>query len=106
MGFYMKGKGDGCHQGSMFGMGEIQVKCIFGIQGFGLIWRIWNDFRCTWNEGFLQGCSHINFVTIFGATSTLGTRDESPSKPKTPINMETWELEIGPMVTRGEACKM
>jgi hypothetical protein len=37
MGFYMKGKGDGCHEGLMFKIKGIQVKCIFNIQDFELV---------------------------------------------------------------------
>jgi hypothetical protein len=36
-GFYMKGKGDGCHEGSMFRMGNIHDGCIIGIQNFGFV---------------------------------------------------------------------
>jgi hypothetical protein len=37
LGFYMEGKGDECHEDSMFRMGEITIKCIFGIQYFRLV---------------------------------------------------------------------
>ncbi len=40
MGFYMKEKGDGCHEGLMFKIGGIQVKCIFNIQDFDLFGKI------------------------------------------------------------------
>jgi hypothetical protein len=37
LGFYMERKGDGWHEDSMFTMGEMPVKCIFGIQYFRLV---------------------------------------------------------------------
>jgi hypothetical protein len=39
LGFYTKGKGDGCHEGLVLGVGEIQVECNFGIQDFGFVWK-------------------------------------------------------------------
>jgi hypothetical protein len=37
LGFYMEGQDDGCHEDSMFRVGEILVKCIFGIEYFRLV---------------------------------------------------------------------
>jgi hypothetical protein len=39
LGFYIKGKGEGYHEGLVLGVGEIQVKCNFGIQDYGFVWR-------------------------------------------------------------------
>jgi len=37
LGFYTKGIRDGCHDGLLFGVGGIQVQCIFGMQDFKLV---------------------------------------------------------------------
>jgi hypothetical protein len=39
IGILHQGKGDGCHEGLVLGVGEIQVKCSFGIQDFKFFWR-------------------------------------------------------------------
>ncbi len=49
------------------------------------------------------GCSHINLDVITCNVSTLNVGDESSSKPKAPILVYTWELEISLVMTRGGA---
>jgi hypothetical protein len=54
--------------------------------------------------GVSCGDAPISTYVITCNVSTLGTRDESSSKPKAPIVVDTWELEIGLRMTRGGAC--
>jgi hypothetical protein len=101
MGFYL-GKDDGCHEGSMFGVGGYKSNYKY----LSMILDLFEEVEGTLDaHGMGVSCEDapISTYVITCNVSTSGTRDESSSKPKAPIVVDTWKLEIVLRMTRGGA---
>ncbi len=96
MGFCVKGKGDGCHEAQCLEWGEHVSNAFLAFKILNLLEKV---------EG-TSNAHGMGTSSLDAPISTLGIRDELPIKPEAPIITNTWELEIGPTLTRGEAHKM